>query len=151
MLRRCLKALACCASTVAVSGVVVSVAHADPVPPAPPAPSMSVAQLPPSPPEIVSGPLTSSTAGSTASPDAVVAVCDVFATFNWNPKPHFQGRGVSECVNPETDAPMSEEMEVEACLQFDNNGTVKNIHCDKAGRPPWSACSRPGSAAARHR
>ena len=132
--RSYLKALACCASTVIVSGLAVSQAHADSLPPTPAIGTVAErSQLPPSPPEIVSGALNSSTPDTKASPDAVVAVCDVFAVFHWSPKPHFAGRGVSECVNPQTDAPMSEEMEVEACLQFKNHGTIKNIECAKAG------------------
>lgn len=68
--RSYLKALACCASTVIVSGLAVSQAHADSLPPTPAIGTVAErSQLPPSPPEIVSGALNSSTPDTKASPE----------------------------------------------------------------------------------
>jgi hypothetical protein len=69
--RSYLKALACCASTVIVSGLAVSQAHADSLPPTPAIGTVAErSQLPPSPPEIVSGALNSRLLRTQSSPFA---------------------------------------------------------------------------------
>jgi hypothetical protein len=46
---------------------------------------------------------------------------------------------------------MSEEMEVEACLQFKYHRTIKNIECDKAGPTTVPDLSAPVLAGTCHK
>lgn len=121
-----------CAAVVAASGSSAAAATSVPTPPTPPAPYMGEAPLPAPPTETVTGPTPSSGVQAAGESDGVVA-CTVTPKFLWNPKPDIAAYGVSQCINVNTLAFAAEDMEVEACLQLDYNGSTSNVACDKKG------------------